>query len=399
MSASTFSAAAMRQADDYCLPYRVKRGKNGDPDMVEEMPFYDNAVMGPAGSIHSSLNDLILWLKVHLNDGRSGDTQFISAGNLAQMHQPQMIMPVSGINKQLFDSTIQAYGMGWFIQPYRGHTLIEHGGNIDGFSVNIAFVPQEKIGVIALTNIDGKPLRDVLRYEVIDRLLGVADHEWDKKYHAIWSAIDQGTDQSVEVSNDERVPDTTPSHPLSDYVGIYEADGYAPLEIKLENEVLFGWLAGEWWKITHYHYDIFDMNMERFETHLKLTFSVDAKGNTNTISLPLEPAVAELIFKRKALGISLEAAQQLVGEYALPFEGMIITISKKADGRLFSQLTGQSEAELIPYRKAGDDLEFALKDQANITIAFTHGNQADGTYTVALIKQVGAVFKATRLPL
>ena len=42
------------------------------------------------------------------------------------------------------------YGQGWFISDYRGHHLVEHGGNIDGFSALVSLLPEENTGVVAL---------------------------------------------------------------------------------------------------------------------------------------------------------------------------------------------------------------------------------------------------------
>nr|MBN1229374.1 beta-lactamase family protein [Anaerolineae bacterium] len=102
--------------DNYAMPYRVKRSTKE----IEPIPFYVDPSGSPAGSIHSSLGDLVTWLKVHINAGRSGERQFVSAGNLAQLHKPHMLRPAGGVDMQLFNTTLFAYGLGWFVDPYRG---------------------------------------------------------------------------------------------------------------------------------------------------------------------------------------------------------------------------------------------------------------------------------------
>jgi CubicO group peptidase (beta-lactamase class C family) len=393
MTASTFTATEMQKSDDYSMPYRVRRVP-GEESRVELMPFYQNSVMGPAGSIHSNLTDLVTWLKVHLNEGRFGNTTFVTPGNLAQMHRPNMIRPVDGMAEKLHGTTIAAYGMGWFVEPYRGYTVVHHGGNIDGFSVMISFVPQANVGSIILTNIDGKPLRDSLTYEIYDRVLDLPNGDWNNKYHAIWAEFERGQDQERDTTGTERAADTTPSHPLADYVGEYSADGYADVSVKQEGDQLYGWLAGGWWKLEHYHYDIFELDLDRFELHLKVAFHMDTRGTVYALSLPIESAVADVMFKRKPVTLNADVLNALAGEYDMPFEGMTLSIKIKADGKPFGQMTGQSEFELLPYRVSGNDtVEFMVKGISNLSLVFSSENDQ----YIALIKQFNNVYRAPRI--
>ncbi|MBK8020711.1 MAG: hypothetical protein IPK19_04585 [Chloroflexi bacterium] len=47
---------------------------------------------GAAGALFSTMADLTQWL-VCVNQGRIGETQFVSPNNLQQMHLPQMAIP------------------------------------------------------------------------------------------------------------------------------------------------------------------------------------------------------------------------------------------------------------------------------------------------------------------
>jgi CubicO group peptidase (beta-lactamase class C family) len=391
MSGSSLYLADMLKGE-HSMPYRIRREK-GQPNRVEKMPFYDNPVMGPAGNIFSNLTDLAKWLTVHLNDGRYGDIQLVSPGNLAEMHKPQMIMPVDGLGEKLRGTTIAAYGMGWFVEPYKGYTLVQHGGNIDGFSLNIAFVPQEKIGVVILTNIDGKPLRDSLTYEVVDRLLGLPDNDWNGKYHAIWAEFEKAQDQERETTDTERVPNAPPTHPLSDYEGEYVADGYADFRVTVDGDRLAGFLIGNWWPLNHYHYDVFELDLDRFELRMKITFQTDTRGNIVSASIPIEPTVKEIVFTRKPVVLGGDLLQSLAGVYDFPLDGVYLTVTHKPDGKLFAQLTGQPEIELIPYQATDGGAEFNLKDQPNTRLEFA---REDGKL-VAVIKQFGGVYRAPRV--
>ena len=49
---------------------------------------------------------------------------------------------------QLDETYNVCYGLGWFVSVSRGHRLVEHGGNIDGFSALVAMLPDKHIGIV-----------------------------------------------------------------------------------------------------------------------------------------------------------------------------------------------------------------------------------------------------------
>ncbi len=396
MARSCFSPDVMRQLGNYAMPYRIKRGKaEGKEDVLEVMEFYSNPVMGPAGSIHSCVQDLANWLKVHLNEGQFEGDRFVSPGSLAQMHQPQMIMPVDGFMAVLLDTTISTYGLGWFVVPYRGHTLIHHGGNIDGFSTMVAFVPQEKIGIAVLTNIEGRPLRDVLAYEICDRLLDLPENNWNQRWHAMYAELYTSMDQDREVAAEEQRQGAPLSHPIEAYVGEYATDGYADFVVKLEGENLLGWVAGDWFPLQHYHYDIFNLDLERFELRLPAAFQMNVQGEIDAVSLQLETQVEPRLFKRKPVVIGDDALAALAGRYDLPIEGLELTVVLR-NNRLFMMITGQAGEELLPYRVSDSEVEFLVKSAPGVRLEFQ--KDAQGVYNIAILKQPGQVFKAARVP-
>jgi hypothetical protein len=100
-----------------------------------------------------------------------------------------------------------------------------------------------------------------------------------------------------------------------------------------------------------------------------------------------------VIFTRRPVSVSPEQLAALTGEYDLPFEGLILTIAHKSDGRLFAQVTGQSETELIVYRVTENSAEFTLKDQPNASLEFVQESEG----TLVLMKQFGVVYRAPRV--
>jgi len=86
MERSTLSIESLTRMSDYALPYQKGDGR------AEEISFRNLDTLGPAGSINSTIGDMAQWLLSHLGAGRHGDRRIVSAGQLAQLHAPQMVM-------------------------------------------------------------------------------------------------------------------------------------------------------------------------------------------------------------------------------------------------------------------------------------------------------------------
>src|SRR5262249_23301664 len=153
---------------DYSLPYSVAK------ENVKLIPFQNIDTIGPAGSINSNVDDMAKYVLMHMSKGKG----VISEKNETQMTAPQMSIAGIGQDKELGP---QSYGMGFFLTTYRGHYLVHHGGNIDGFSALVTFMPQDNIGMVILSNQNGSSVPTLVSYNVYDRLLGLDQIDWSKR--------------------------------------------------------------------------------------------------------------------------------------------------------------------------------------------------------------------------
>ena len=114
-----------------------------DEDLQEyeykPMRVVDN--IGPAGAINSNVLDMAQWLRFQLGKGEYGGQRLLSEEQLQETWTSQIeIAPGVG------------YGLGWMIREWEGQPVIEHGGNVDGFSAQVALLPESGIGFVLLTN-------------------------------------------------------------------------------------------------------------------------------------------------------------------------------------------------------------------------------------------------------
>lgn len=289
MKGSNFSVEDSNKAEDFALPYFKKEEK------VIEISFRNIDTVGPAGSINSSVADMANWLLLNLNKGKVGDKQIISEGNLQEIHSPQMISS----NRLRYDELFYGlYGMGWGITAYRGHIMLSHGGGIDGFTARVSLMPKDKLGLVILTNMSGTPLPSIIAYSAYDRLLGLDPIDWHKRIKEEGEKAKKEEEKSKKEKEKERKLNTNPSHPIEDYIGEYEHPGYGVASVTKDGDQLKVVYNSIEFLMTHYHYDVFEIENEMFDITQKISFLADVKGNIHQAAIQMEPAVEAILFTR-----------------------------------------------------------------------------------------------------
>src|SRR5262249_25099253 len=122
-------------------------------------------------------------------DGTWEGKRVVSAANLAETKMPQTVMRLEATEKELNpESTFKAYGLGWFVQDYRGRHVVVHTGGLEGFRCRVVLLPAEKLGVVVLTNsgggTSGAALHVAVSTTIIDQLLGLPKRDWNGYYDA-----------------------------------------------------------------------------------------------------------------------------------------------------------------------------------------------------------------------
>lgn len=389
MTSANFSVAQMQHAPDYALPYQEQH------DEVSVIPFRPIDTVGPAGSINASLTDMLQWLRLQLDHGARNGAQVIAASDLAQLHSPQMVVQDATF-RMLFQADLLSYGLGWFIQSYKGRQMIHHGGNIDGFSALISFLPQDHLGIVTLSNLNGTMAPVAATYSLYDQLLGLPPTDWNGQLQQVHAQQKAALEQGKATTQADRKPHTQPSHPLATYAGEYAHPGYGVARIEIVEPAApgsaplrFTYNAIEY-AMTHYHYDTFEIANEQLELRIKLTFQLDAQGNIARCSLPLEPNVADIIFARQADRRMRERAflERFAGDYIMLT--IPIRVALRGEDTLVVSLPGQPDQELVPY----EGTTFTLKGQDAVRVRFVASE--DGHVREALLMQPGATLTLQR---
>jgi CubicO group peptidase (beta-lactamase class C family) len=373
MTASNFSIAETKSRADFSLPYEDVN------DEVQEIDFYERwQAIGPAGGINSSVEDMSKWLLFQLNKGKVGEQQIIAESQLAQIHTPQMVIPGP---RRYTELSPASYTLGWTAMTYRGHLLLQHGGNIDGFSALTTFLPDDNIGIVALSNKNNCPAPTVVTYNACDRLLGLDEIGWNERIGKEFREVMDVLKKGMEPNFDDKVPDTHPSHNLDAYTGEFEHSSYGTIVVRREGEQLWLTLNKLDAPLTHFHYDIFLVVVKRFFFSSKVHFFIGPKGEIESLSIALEPAVKEITFKRAASKEMQEKSflTQFVGDYEVL--GLTCTVALRGEKTLYLTVPGQPDYELLPYQGT----TFQIKGHAGFSVEFKRNEQ--GTVTDAVLTQ------------
>jgi CubicO group peptidase (beta-lactamase class C family) len=387
MAATNFSELATQNAPDFAEPYRKGSDMKAE---VKRIPFDaqcpDTCALGPAGEVNSNATDLSTYLIFHMNKGKFSGRQLLSENNSIQMQIPQMT--IAGA-PDFAEQSESSYGMGFFVSGYRGHKEVAHGGNLDGFSAALAFLPADQIGVVVLTNLDGTPLPQVVAYNVYDRLLGLEQVGWSKRFLGMEQGGKQGEQEAKDKGYTAHKSGTRPSHDLTDYLGEYSNPGYGKVTILPDGDGFKLTLNKVNRVLKHYHYDVFEVPDGAHDdfAKLKVIFFSDLRGEIDSLSMPLETNVRDIVFKRvpdKQLS-DRSFIEAFTGQYELPGAPAPLTITIRGDHALVGSMPGQEDLELLPRRGT----TFEVKGLAGFSIEFK--KDASGRVTEAVFYQPDTV--------
>jgi CubicO group peptidase (beta-lactamase class C family) len=262
----------------------------------------DNA--GPAGSINSNVRDMIQWVRLQLGGGEFQGERIISEQNVREMRTSQMIMRKEGFYEQIFSaSSLINYGLGWFLMDYRGTLMVTHGGNIDGNSAYVSFLPDKNIGLVVLTNMNGaNGFIAALNNEIYDRFLGSYDTDWSGKLLQVFEEAKAKNKERVQKIRDSRVEGTSPSLPLEAYAGAYDHQMYPGITVSLRDGKLLATYADVFEaELEHWHFDTFQATWNLPDTGdgppNLMRFVLDTSGKATTVHADIE---GEIPFTRRA---------------------------------------------------------------------------------------------------
>jgi len=231
MSRTSTSVAA--SAPNLATPHLLLKGR---PSPVAPM-HADNC--GAAGAINSSASDMARWLQMLLECGRrgasGGEGCVLKPDSIRRLWSAQIALgtpePPSGL--EALRANFVAYGLGFGLRDYRGRKLVTHTGGLPGYVSEVALVPEERLGLVILTNQEAGGAFRAVMHEILDDYLGAPTPavDWTAAFRK--QADDEAAKAQAAVARAAaaRASASAPSLPLAGYAGRYRDAWYGDATI------------------------------------------------------------------------------------------------------------------------------------------------------------------------
>lgn len=232
------SAKAAGLGDRMITPYHWERTTQAfNPVKLQQIPEAQGA-----GSVWTSVDDYILWVKAMLNH-EDPVTDAVYKG----LTTPRIICDLDGGELEPFSSH-PLYCTGLGTSFYRGYELIAHTGGDPGVGSYHFFLPALKFGGVLLGNggYAGSVLYALAR-ELIDERIGVPPAErpdWNAREHKETDEYHDSSDNAwkkpLDLHTESDVPAFEPlTRELEAYTGTYTNAGYHALVVEVKDGSLF----------------------------------------------------------------------------------------------------------------------------------------------------------------
>lgn len=293
MLRSNTSVAAFRPGDDIAQPHGMRDGA------VRPIPWRNIDNIAPAGSINSSAEEMTRYLRLIVGGGTWEGKLLVRPAQLAQIatiHVAMLTTPDT-----LMPSThIRGYGLGWVINDYLGRKVQWHTGGIDGMLSYMWAVPEEKFGLIILTNSDAHNSGVGIGHRILDAFLKGPGHDYSGIFLKQYRDALARADSAQKRQEAARVTGTKPSLPLEGYAGAYADSLWGEARVREANGALvieYG-VGGAQGKLEHWQYDTFRITWgdPQFGTS-PVTFRLGADGKVAGMTIPNQQL--PLVFSRR----------------------------------------------------------------------------------------------------
>ena len=283
MNSTNTTITTFKEVKDLAAPHARIDGK------IKPVAYRLIDNIGPAGSINSNVTDMAQWVRLQLGGGKFGGKQIISQASITQMQAPHTIIPLEGIYAQFYpEAHFLNYGLGWFLSDYRGRKMVEHGGAIDGMRASVALLPEEKLGVVVLGNMNGSILPQMLANRVFDMyLVPGKEKDWSGDLLKVMKTLEAQAKTAADKREAERVKNTQPSLALEKYAGDYTDEMYGDAKITFENGVLKAQFGPNFnGTLEHWHYDVFRVRwQDEMQGQGFINFKLNSQGKVETMSI------------------------------------------------------------------------------------------------------------------
>ena len=255
----------------------------------------------PAGGINAGANDMARWMIAQMDSGRVGDKRLWRQSTTRQQWSVVTPLPTGPAPKELapYTANFQGYGLGFFLRDYRGEKLVTHTGGLPGYVSLLMMLPNQKVGVVVLTNQESGAAFQAIGLHVLDYYLNAPPFDWLGGYTRRMARADSMMAAENRATAAARDSLSKPSLPLPRYATTYEDAWYGTVTVTFENGGLVmkfdktPALVGD---LVHWQYDTWLVKWRDRELRADafVTFTLNEEGKV--AGATMKPASPEVDF-------------------------------------------------------------------------------------------------------
>ncbi len=243
--------------------------------------------IAPAGSVWSCVDDLALWVNCMIDSAKYGSGRLLKPATWAELLKPQTLVTEAEFypTQTIIKPHWKTYGFGWFQHDYKGEKLNFHTGSLGGAIAIHAQIPDRRVGVFIVGNLDHAELRHALMYRALDEFALGGDRDWSGEFLTLYGGLKADAEKRQKEAEAKRVLNTRPSLPLEAYTGKYADPAYGEVTIRMDGDKLrFNNNGRTFATLEHWNYDAFNVRFDR-EWYGKsmLHFAIDENGKPATL--------------------------------------------------------------------------------------------------------------------
>lgn len=283
-----------------------------DPGGTRVLPHRRIDVVGPAGSVTSTIEDMSHWLLALVNEGRFGGKQVIDAESLKYITSPQATIVATD---RVF------YGIGWEVVTEQDRKVFQHGGGIDGQNCYVKVLPDDRFGIVIFANHQSDFDDQLAKYASAIFVHG--DFKRDKDAE---SSMVARRDRH-RVTDDEGAPTGTtgPAKPLTlrvskkhpcrhspeEYAGQFRHGAYGAITITQSEAGQFKFAMDD---ITgflrHRGYEYFEVHTEPNQPRgaAEVGFRTSESGDVSALTIKLGFGSPDLVFRKVVADLGTQRA-------------------------------------------------------------------------------------------
>lgn len=170
MVGATYGREALLRSKSWARPH--VRNNRGWRAIMPKDTYYQ---VLPAAGVNATIIDMTQWLLAQLGHF----PEVIPPETLKDIHAPLVETPgeIAHVPWRRERVLKAEYAMGWRIYDYSGHTMVFHGGAVQGYRAIMALLPEEDLGIVILWNCESAVPSGLLP-TFLDAYLGLPYRDW-----------------------------------------------------------------------------------------------------------------------------------------------------------------------------------------------------------------------------